>query len=67
MNNIKFAFKDEMKKKLRKEYDRLKVVADDEAVDEGIRNFGRRAVALENHIEQLRKGLQQEIQQVTTL
>ena len=50
-----------MKKKLQIERDRLVTVADDAALDEDIRRVGRRTVALEQRILEMRRTLQEQI------
>jgi hypothetical protein len=50
-----------MKKKLQIERDRLATVADDAALDEDIRRVGRRTVALEQRILEMRRTLQEQI------
>lgn len=47
----------ELLKGLMHEKSRVEYIADDEKIDNQMREFGRRAVALEDHIEQLRKNL----------
>jgi hypothetical protein len=47
----------ELLKGLMHEKSRVEYIADDEKIDNQMREFGRRAVALEEHIEQLRKNL----------
>lgn len=50
-----------MKKKLQIERDRLATVADDAALDEDIRRVGRRTMALEQRILEMRRTLQEQI------
>lgn len=47
----------EMLHGLMREKERVKFIADDEKIDNQVREYGRRAVALEEHIEQLRRNL----------
>eukprot|EP01036_Dinobryon_divergens_P026930 gene26930-35627_t len=50
-----------MKRKLQIERDRLLSVADDAALDEDMRRVGRRAVALEQRILEMRRTLQEQV------
>lgn len=52
-----------MRRKLQIERDRLLSVADDAALDEDMRRVGRRAVALEQRIQAMRKTLQEQVNQ----
>ena len=63
MNVTHYDGVDEMKRKLHIERDRLLSVADDAALDEDMRRVGRRAVALEQRILEMRRTLQEQVNQ----
>lgn len=48
-------------KRLREELPKLKYVADDEKIDDDIRHYGRKMVAVEDKLLELRESLQQDI------